>query len=154
MAAPLLASTHAELLRLLATNTGMHFQGLSQAARCQHLGLTTRLRRHLTNLDVAHNLARHITVVSAQRLLDEVHAATSPDLPPHGTCHAPPPGPPGTFVLPEARVDGNQVPWETHTIFSESHHSHQGFRFPPGSASDFQPGPCHVADQTRQSSHG
>ena len=78
MAAELISATHAEILRLLASNTGIHFQGLSQAARTKQLGLSTRTRRHLTTLDVAHNLVRHITKVSAARLVQEVTQATSP----------------------------------------------------------------------------
>ena len=56
----------------------MHFQGLAQASRCQSLGLPRWLRRHLLHLDVAHNLTRHITSVSAQRLLDEVTQELAP----------------------------------------------------------------------------
>ena len=90
MAAELIAATHSEILRLLANTTGIHFQGLGQAARTKSLCLPAKVRRHLTNLDVAHNLVRHITSVSAARLVEEVAQATSPhDEPPHQ--------PPGIF---------------------------------------------------------
>ena len=89
MAAELISATHTEILRLLASNTGIHFQGLAQAARTKQLGLSTKTRRHLTTLDVAHNLVRHITSVSAKRLVQEVTQATS---------NSEHPGkPPGTF---------------------------------------------------------
>ena len=97
MAAELIAATHAEILRLLADTTGIHFQGLSQAARNKSLCLPTKVRRHLTTLDVAHNLVRHITTVSAARLLAEVTQATSPQ-------GEPPSKPPGFF--------GTRVPGE------------------------------------------
>ena len=78
----MISATHAEILRLLAANTGIHFQGLAQAARSKHLGLSTKTRRHLTTLDAAHNLVRHITSVSAARLVQEISPATSDSEPP------------------------------------------------------------------------
>ena len=59
------------------------------------------MRRHLTHLGVAHNLVRHITSVSAQRLVDEVKQATSN----YGPSCRPPARPPGTFYVLDASLD-------------------------------------------------
>ena len=102
MAAELIAATHAGTPRLLANTTGIPFQGLGQAARTKSLCLSTKLRRHLTHLDAAHNLVRHITTVSAARLVDEVTQATSPH-------DEPPRRPPGFFGagIPGEPQDGS-----------------------------------------------
>ena len=117
MAAELIAATHAEILRLLANTTGIHFQGLGQAARTKSLCLSTKLRRHLAHLDVAHNLVRHITTVSAARLVDEVTQATSPH-------DEPPRRPPGFFGagIPGTAQDGSPlVPAHTSSSPMEKH---------------------------------
>ena len=61
MAAALIADLHAELIRNLSEYADFHFQGLSQASRSKHLPLTPQLRRQLAQLDIAHNICRHIT---------------------------------------------------------------------------------------------
>ena len=117
---------------------------------------------------MAHNLVRHITSVSAQLLVDEEAKATS--VPP-ATSPTLPYGPPGTFTVPYASMDVPHVQRvESTSVFpknsllgdassgtwdalarSPGYHSkrsppppNQGFRFPSGSASDFQPGPIQV----------
>merc|ERR1712115_695633 len=115
MAAELIAATHAEILRLLANTTGIHFQGLGQAARTKSLCLPAKVRRHLTNLDVAHNLVRHITSVSAARLLEEVAQATSPQ-------DEPPRQPPGIFwVEVPGKAEDGPPPVPAHTSSSMEH---------------------------------
>ena len=70
-ASVLIGQTHGDALRLLAWRTGKHFQGLAHPAR-KVSGLSTRMRRRLQCLDMAHSLVRHITTVSAKSFLEEL----------------------------------------------------------------------------------
>ena len=71
-AASIIAGLHAKTLRLLAQAAGRHFEGLAQASRDKALGLTSRQRRRLLNLDTAFNVSRHISAVSADLFFEEL----------------------------------------------------------------------------------
>ena len=74
MASLLLLELHGRLLRERASSTGIHFQGLQQAARWpQKSGRgTTTISRRLRNIDVAANIVRHITQVSCDAYFNEI----------------------------------------------------------------------------------
>ena len=73
-AAALVASLHARLLRGIADEYGIHFQGLRAAAgHLRRAGIVTpRMAKRLTNVDIAFNIGRHITSISADAFFSEV----------------------------------------------------------------------------------
>ena len=73
-AAALLADTHARLLRLLSAHTGQHFSGLAVAARRTPGILPNQVVRRLQQLDIAHNIVRHVTLPSCTQLVLEVQS--------------------------------------------------------------------------------
>ena len=77
MAAALTLEAHGQVLRIAAELAGVHFQGLGAVAgRLRKCGITNRsLLRRLAALDAAAAVLRHITVVSTQRLEDDLRQA-------------------------------------------------------------------------------
>jgi hypothetical protein len=77
MAESIIAELHGRLLRGIAAETAVHFQGLRAAAG--HLrragALDSRLAKKLAAVDCAYAISRHITAVSAEQCVDEVLAA-------------------------------------------------------------------------------
>lgn len=75
--ADLVFKAHGDALRLAASLTGTHFQGLaSVASRLRRHGCSDRrLLRRLQALDAASAMLRHITVVSVTEMLDDLTAA-------------------------------------------------------------------------------
>ena len=74
-AASLLSNTHNEMLRMMASVAGVHFEGVAQATRYFKGSLTTRQRRRLLHLDSAFSLARHITQPLANSFVKEIGLA-------------------------------------------------------------------------------
>jgi len=74
-AAAIIADLHGKLLRMLADTTGNHFMGLSQAARCKQLHLSSKLRRWLVNIDIAFNMTRHISSVKSLEFQETLQQA-------------------------------------------------------------------------------
>ena len=70
----LLARLHGHLLRELAARTGIHFQGLHQAAAyCWKRQLiSSQTAKRLRHLDTAYNYVRHISEVKIQSFADDV----------------------------------------------------------------------------------
>eukprot|EP00971_Amphidinium_carterae_P321047 6381757-Amphidinium_carterae.1 len=67
----LLNEAHNKILHLLVDAAGSHFQGLSRAAR--HVKtLNSKQRRRILNLDIAYNLARHITSASIEDMISDL----------------------------------------------------------------------------------
>ena len=60
-AALLLAGAHARILRALSSRANFHFQGLQQAVRHFRGALPPLVAKRLLNLEVAHNVCRHVT---------------------------------------------------------------------------------------------
>ena len=77
-----LGTLHSDLLQVMASQTGQHFQGLSQASRTKKLNLTNRQKKMLSQVDIAWNIIRHISTVRAMETLREFRAldSTSCDL--------------------------------------------------------------------------
>jgi hypothetical protein len=77
MAESIIAELHGRLLRGIAGETAVHYQGLRAAA--SHLRRTglldSRLAKKLAAVDVAFAISRHITVVSAEQVVAEVLSA-------------------------------------------------------------------------------
>ena len=77
MAESIIAELHGRLLRGIAAETSVHYQGLRAAA--SHLRRTglldSRLAKKLAAVDVAFAISRHITVVSAEQCVSEVLSA-------------------------------------------------------------------------------
>ena len=73
-ASALVFAVHGALLRHLAAASGVHYQGLQQAARHLRTAVPPQLVRRLMHLDAAYNVVRHITGPSCQALLAEVVA--------------------------------------------------------------------------------
>jgi hypothetical protein len=77
MAESIIAELHGRLLRGIAGETAVHYQGLRAAA--SHLRRTglldSRLAKKLAAVDVAFAISRHITVVSAEQCVSEVLSA-------------------------------------------------------------------------------
>ena len=73
----LIHSMHGQLLRLVAQRTGYHHQGIQQAGRYlrQRSLITAPMAKKLANIDVAYNIARHITVVSSRNTYQEFQSA-------------------------------------------------------------------------------
>ena len=98
-AASILANLHGQLLREIARGTGRHFQGLRSAAA--HLRREGLITNHCTTtfvrIDDACALNRHVTVISAASLMEEL-----------GLCLEPKQLP--TEVLPNCN-SGNQIEW-------------------------------------------
>ena len=98
-AASILANLHGQLLREIARGTGRHFQGLRSAAtHLRREGLiTNKLTKKLARIDDACALNRHVTVISAATLMEELGLCLEPkELP--------------TEVLPNC-YSGNQKEW-------------------------------------------
>ena len=70
----LVLQLHGHLLRLIASRSGSHFQGLSQAARClrQSGQISPNLGKKLQQVDAAYNLIRHITSISVQAFSENI----------------------------------------------------------------------------------
>jgi colicin import membrane protein len=77
MAESIIAELHGRLLRGIAAETSVHFQGLRAAAgHLRRAGLLdSRLVKKLAAVDCAYAISRHITAVSAEQCVDEVLAA-------------------------------------------------------------------------------
>jgi hypothetical protein len=77
MAESIIAELHGRLLRGIAAETAVHFQGLRAAAgHLRRAGvLDSRLAKKLAAVDCAYAISRHITAVSAEQCVDEVLAA-------------------------------------------------------------------------------
>jgi hypothetical protein len=77
MAESIIAELHGRLLRGIAAETAVHFQGLRAAAgHLRRAGvLDSRLAKKLAAVDCAYAISRHITAVSAGQCVDEVLAA-------------------------------------------------------------------------------
>jgi hypothetical protein len=77
MAESIIAELHGRLLRGIAAETTVHYQGLRAAA--SHLRRTglldSRLAKKLAAIDGAFAISRHITVVSAEQCVSEVLSA-------------------------------------------------------------------------------
>ena len=98
-AASILANLHGQLLREIARGTGRHYQGLrSAAAHLRREGLiTNKLTKKLARIDDACALNRHVTVISAASVMEELGLCLKPkELP--------------TEVLPNC-YSGNQKEW-------------------------------------------
>ena len=76
-AACLVAEVHGRLVRLVASATGQHFQGLRAASSSLRRNglITNRLARQLTRLDDAFAVIRHITSVRSDQIADELAAS-------------------------------------------------------------------------------
>ena len=74
MAAALVADLHGQLLRELAAGSGIHFVGLRAAAAHYRRArlIDNRLSKQLTRLDDTFAVIRHITDVSAKKLVQDV----------------------------------------------------------------------------------
>jgi hypothetical protein len=74
MAELIIAELHGRLLRGIAAETSVHFQGLRAAAgHLRRAGLLdSRLAKKLAAVDAAFAISRHITVVSAEQCVSEV----------------------------------------------------------------------------------
>ena len=79
-AASILANLHGQLLREIARGTGRHYQGLrSAAAHLRREGLiTNKLTTKLARIDDACALNRHVTVISAATVLEELGLCLEP----------------------------------------------------------------------------
>jgi hypothetical protein len=77
MAESIIAELHGRLLRGIAAETAVHYQGLRAAAgHLRRAGvLDSRLVKKLVAIDCAYAISRHITAVSAEQCVDEVLAA-------------------------------------------------------------------------------
>jgi hypothetical protein len=77
MAESIIAELHGRLLRGIAVETSVHYQGLRAAA--SHLRrsglLNSRLAKKLAAVDCAFAISRHITAVSAEQCIHEVISA-------------------------------------------------------------------------------
>jgi hypothetical protein len=77
MAESIIAELHGRLLRGIATETSVHYQGLRAAA--SHLRrsglLSSKLAKKLAAVDCAFAISRHITAVSAEQCVHEVISA-------------------------------------------------------------------------------
>eukprot|EP00927_Polykrikos_kofoidii_P019794 TRINITY_DN19280_c1_g1_i1.p1 TRINITY_DN19280_c1_g1~~TRINITY_DN19280_c1_g1_i1.p1 ORF type:complete len:345 (+),score=43.22 TRINITY_DN19280_c1_g1_i1:32-1036(+) len=67
-AAALISSLHGMVLRRISDATELHFNGLREAARNKKVPLSNGLKRKLTQLDFAHDFARHITRAKCNEL--------------------------------------------------------------------------------------
>lgn len=76
-AAALIGALHGRALRAVASSSGIHFRGLSQAARCKELPLDNRLRKKLHQIDVAFSFVRHVTQVKCDDLVQSLETALS-----------------------------------------------------------------------------
>eukprot|EP00929_Paragymnodinium_shiwhaense_P041467 TRINITY_DN21528_c0_g2_i5.p2 TRINITY_DN21528_c0_g2~~TRINITY_DN21528_c0_g2_i5.p2 ORF type:complete len:116 (+),score=13.58 TRINITY_DN21528_c0_g2_i5:88-435(+) len=66
----LLAECRGTALRILSEYKNIHFQGLQVASRrCQEL--PRPLRKRLMQMEIAHNIVRHVTLPSCNALLNE-----------------------------------------------------------------------------------
>ena len=79
----LVLQLHGHLLRLIASRSGSHFQGLSQAARClrQSGQISPNLGKKLQQVDAAYNLIRHITSISVQAFSENIERELSRHVP-------------------------------------------------------------------------
>jgi hypothetical protein len=77
MAESIIAELHGRLLRGIAAETAVHFQGLRAAAgHLRRAGvLDSKLAKKLAAVDCAFAISRHITAVSSEQCVDEVLAA-------------------------------------------------------------------------------
>eukprot|EP00929_Paragymnodinium_shiwhaense_P041460 TRINITY_DN21528_c0_g1_i1.p1 TRINITY_DN21528_c0_g1~~TRINITY_DN21528_c0_g1_i1.p1 ORF type:complete len:265 (+),score=24.56 TRINITY_DN21528_c0_g1_i1:82-876(+) len=67
----LLAECHGAALRILSEYKNIHFQGLQVASRrCQEL--PRPLRKRLMQMEIAHNIVRHVTLPSCNALLNDL----------------------------------------------------------------------------------
>ena len=103
MASLLLLELHGRLFRELASSTGIHFQGLQQAARwLQKSGTgTTTISQRLRNIGVAANIVRHITQVSCDAYFNEImsHVTQTDPLPAPDDEHVSPVSPAPSPVI-------------------------------------------------------
>ena len=66
----LLYAVRGEALRCLATYAGVHFEGLTQAAR--KVRLSSAMTKHLRHLDICTAWLRHVTQPKCQILLSKL----------------------------------------------------------------------------------
>ena len=73
----LLADAHRKCLQLLSTHR--HYEGLQQASR-KSVGMPSKLKRHLTHLDIAFAWSRHITIARVNSLVADLNAYLGDDV--------------------------------------------------------------------------
>ena len=73
----LLADAHRKCLQLLSTHR--HYEGLQQALR-KSVGMPSKLKRHLTHLDIAFAWSWHITIARVNSLVADLNAYLDDDV--------------------------------------------------------------------------
>ena len=78
-ASAIIFELHGSLLRMMSLSSGVHYQGIAQAARQLRARgkLCRRTTKKLIELDYAYNITRHITEISAQAFVKKVSSQLS-----------------------------------------------------------------------------
>eukprot|EP00929_Paragymnodinium_shiwhaense_P053150 TRINITY_DN26608_c0_g2_i2.p1 TRINITY_DN26608_c0_g2~~TRINITY_DN26608_c0_g2_i2.p1 ORF type:complete len:244 (-),score=47.00 TRINITY_DN26608_c0_g2_i2:65-796(-) len=76
MAEALIFDAYGQALRLISEKSGCHFQGLGQALRSPRLKhSSSKLKRHILQLETCYNLLRHVTKPRILSLVEELSDA-------------------------------------------------------------------------------